>query len=144
MSSKIEVSLADRLEDIAEDLTFMKDRNTIREAIALLAAPAVEQTLREHCKQCAEVVKTWPESKRDCLGSVVERQAEQWQRKSKMHGDCWYNLPADEVEQAIASGWEVRGLHSDPPELAELQATITRLTAEVERLHSVQSVESPQ
>ncbi|MND20304.1 hypothetical protein D3C80_106310 [compost metagenome] len=37
MSSKIEVSLADRLEDIAQDLTFMKDRNTIREAVALLA-----------------------------------------------------------------------------------------------------------
>ncbi|MNT44871.1 hypothetical protein D3C72_1814190 [compost metagenome] len=37
MSSKIEVSLVDRLEDIAQDLTFMKDRNTIREAVALLA-----------------------------------------------------------------------------------------------------------
>ena len=37
----VTLPLADRLEDIAQDLTFMKDRNTIREAVALLAAPVV-------------------------------------------------------------------------------------------------------
>jgi len=47
----------------------------------LLAAPVVEPSLAEHCKQCAEVVRTWPESKRDCLGKidpVVERQPVLW------------------------------------------------------------------
>lgn len=48
----------------------------------LLDAPVVEPAsdLREHCKQCAEVVKTWPEWKQNCLGGapVVERQPERY------------------------------------------------------------------
>ncbi len=34
------------------------------------AVLAQEPTLLEHCKQCAEFVKAWPESKRDCLGKI--------------------------------------------------------------------------
>lgn len=45
---------------------------------ALLDAPPVEpaNALREHCKQCADVVNTWPEWKQNCLGGApaVERQ----------------------------------------------------------------------
>lgn len=35
------------------------------------APPAVKppNALREHCKQCSEVVKTWPEWKQNCLGA---------------------------------------------------------------------------
>lgn len=35
---------------------------------ALLDAPTND--LREHCNQCAEVVKTWPEWKQNCLGGA--------------------------------------------------------------------------
>lgn len=38
--------------------------------------PEPPNDLREHCKQCAEVVKTWPEWKQNCLGGApaVEQQ----------------------------------------------------------------------
>ena len=57
MSDKtVILSLAERLEDIAQDLTFMKDRNTIREAIARLAqeaGPVVErQDSKNQCDGC--------------------------------------------------------------------------------------------
>ena len=52
----------------------LENRALVGELRSLLDAPAVEPNneLREHCKQCAEVVKTWPEWKRDCLGGAPE------------------------------------------------------------------------
>jgi hypothetical protein len=71
MSSKFEIT-----QELAERLA-AADMSAFQELRLLLAAPAAEPTLAEHCKQCAEVVRTWPESKRDCLGKIepiVERQ----------------------------------------------------------------------
>ena len=66
---------------------------------------------------------------------VVERQpVAAWQRKSKNEDDRWFYLPDSDVEEAIRLVYEVRKLYTAPPELAELQATIAKLTAEIERL----------
>ena len=47
---------------------------------------------------------------------VVERQEPaQWQRKSQMHEETWYPLPADEVSEAKRQGWEIRALYTSPP-----------------------------
>ncbi|WP_213941234.1 hypothetical protein [Pseudomonas sp. dw_612] len=81
-----------------------------------------EPSLREHCKQCAEVVKTWPESKRNCLGKVepvVER-------RPVCHA-C-VSRPRDEFCNVCDP--------ASPPELAELQATIARLTADKETMRA--------
>lgn len=59
-----------------------------------------------------------------------------WQRKSKMHGNCWYPLSSDEVKDAIASGWEVRSLYS-ADQLGALQSTIAQLKAENDRLQEL-------
>lgn len=58
----------------AQESTYDSDIDGLTELRALLDAPV--NPLREHCKQCAEVVKTWPEWKQNCLGGVpaVERQ----------------------------------------------------------------------
>lgn len=60
---------------------------------------------------------SWADKLRALLAApVVERQEPvEWQRKSKMHGDCWYPLQADDVEEARNSGWEVRALYASPP-----------------------------
>lgn len=57
---------------------------------ALLDAPSND--LREHCKQCAEVVKTWPEWKQNCLGGApaveVQRVINRLESSDPDFNDC--------------------------------------------------------
>jgi hypothetical protein len=77
------------------------DENRItaaEELRALLDSPVNE--LREHCKQCAEVVKTWPEWKQNCLGGApaVERQEPAIQRfnTAVSHGGSYEHVVLEE------------------------------------------------
>ena len=121
----------------------------------------VEPTLREHFKQCAEVVKTWPESKRDCLGKVepvVEGQGGSalmkiaanlaarnplrqlylvCEHQGRINTDSLHEH-LDKCGDLLAGiALDIRQVITAPPELAELQATIAQLTAENERLKEV-------
>ena len=106
-------------------------------------APAVEPAtaLREHCKQCAEMTKDWPESKRNCLGSApaVERQEpevddEKW----------WADTPDGDSALVTRVGalteWQKgRDAMRDERdaalnEVAALQSTIAQLQARVAEL----------
>lgn len=82
------------------------------EARALLDAPTND--LRDHCKQCAEVVKTWPEWKQNCLGGAptVERQP---------------NRQFD-YDRGFAAGEAERDTLQST--VAQLQARITQLESE--------------
>lgn len=66
MTNKLEISreLAERIIKGLE-MGLHESAPTVKELRALLAA----DDLLDHCKQCADVVKEWPESKRDCLGT---------------------------------------------------------------------------
>jgi hypothetical protein len=112
MSSKIDVPLADRLEDIAQDLTFMKDRNTIREAIALLAAPVVEHQ---------------PVNERAAFEKFCIDQADRFQPDLSRRG----SHPESEYQRPSVQGhwevWQARAAIYALPEFAELQATIDKL-----------------
>lgn len=96
----------------------------------LLDAPAVEppNALREHCKQCADVVKTWPEWKRNCLGGApaVERQ------EAAKCGQCG-STSADTCNQ---NGCGFLESGNGEPEVAALQSTIARLEARIAELES--------
>jgi len=102
--------------------------------------PAAEpfNELREHCKQCAEVVKTWPEWKRDCLGGApaVERQEPaafrfKWDYD---HGNGWcrgavrFVESMEEADHEDKSTWrEITPLYEAAPDVAALQSTIAQL-----------------
>jgi Spy/CpxP family protein refolding chaperone len=151
MSSKIVVSretLQRWLDDMGADKhekapSLVRRREELR---TLLAAPVVDQTLAEHCKQCAEVVRTWPESKRDCLGKitapVVERQpvAFAWvvvspdgkefselQSSEDAAKDLAHDMDGDLHPDHMGGRHEIKSVYTAPPELAELQATIAQL-----------------
>lgn len=114
---------------------------------ALLDTPS--NALREHCKQCAEVVKTWPEWKQNCLGGapVVERQpnvidldAANWENIQKaadesswMPNEYMRNEWVSDVCNFLKYG---RAEHPAPPEVAALQSTIAQLQARVAELES--------
>ena len=99
---------------------------------ALLDAPDVEpiNDLREHCKQCAEVVKTWPEWKQNCLGGapVVERQpvAEVVSHWSD------YSCVSLRVDGTLRMYVE----SCKPEPVAALQSTIAQLQARIAELES--------
>lgn len=92
---------------------------------ALIDAPAVEppNALREHCKQCADVVKTWPEWKQNCLGGApaVERQTDSDCEWCGGAGHDHYGDPCTACTQV---------------EVAALQSTIAQLHARVQELES--------
>lgn len=90
------------------------ESNLAADLRALLDTPP--NNLREHCKQCAEVVKTWPEWKQNCLGGVpaVERQ--------ELPFPGYPPVPAD---RKIA-----------PPEVSALQSTIAQLQVRIAELES--------
>lgn len=69
---------------------------------------------------------------------VVERQPVQILQASYHWQDIWVDVDQDEyVKRAMdPHSYKVRMVYTAPPELAELQATIARLTAENERLTS--------
>ena len=76
------ITLAERLEDIAQDLTFMKDRNTIREAIALLAADMSERIKSAACQQCA----SHPCICKEIAAPEAPRQSDRWRGSSMSKG----------------------------------------------------------
>ena len=45
---------------------------------------------------------------------VVKRESAGWQRMSQMDGGRWWPLNADDVEEAISKGWNVRELFTRP------------------------------
>lgn len=45
---------------------------------------------------------------------VVQRESAGWQRMSEMDGGRWLPLNADEVEEAISKGWNVREIFTHP------------------------------
>lgn len=106
------------------------DVNEADELRTLLNAPVVEPTndLREHCKQCAEVVKTWPEWKQNCLGGapVVERQPVTW-----IDSLCLERMSRQPTRNFVVTGEKRLGydvpLYIAPPEVAALQSTIAQL-----------------
>lgn len=108
MSSKIEIS-----RELAEYAAALLDQNcpgnVANELRALLAAPVVErQPLAHSMKSVAEAVDA-----SRCYTVLTSNQ-------------CW----------ALAQSLNNQAIRVAPPELAELQATIARLTAENERLTS--------
>lgn len=153
MSSKIEVSreLAEKVDDVLYIMTGEDSYQRLvqkygtgwwgaltemrAELRSVIAAPIVEPALREHCKQCAKVVKTWPESKRDCLGKiepVVERQpVAAYIRQSDLDRLAQKHVAgcAASLNKEPATGFVE--IYTAQPELAELQATIDRLESKL-------------
>lgn len=120
-------------------------------------APAVEpiSELREHCKQCAEVVKTWPEWKQNCLGAAPAVEAVAGHHPScravddYKPGDCSHGC-APMVERKTAKCGQCGSPSTDicnqngcgflesgngEPEVAALQSTIAQLQAENSRVN---------
>lgn len=62
---------------------------------------------------------------------VVERKSDPVGQWSDDDGVSWCDGNERSLQSARESGWKTRTLYSATPELAELQATIARLTAEV-------------
>jgi len=138
MSSKIEVKVTnsgvqfggawfshERITGYTPEQLNSEDCHVIgREYIKWLstAIPVVELPLIEHCKQCSGIVKTWPESKRDCLGKiepVVKRQPVD----AILIDDCVEYRHRDYGGGYF--GTEIAQLYTAPPELAELQVQIS-------------------
>jgi len=106
-------------------------------------APAVEPTnaLREHCKQCAEVVKTWPEWKQSCLGGapVVERQPGESPTHEMNKAGCQAYMDADGmigIMHHSSMGHAYVAMRELDPEVAALQSTIAQLQARIAELES--------
>ena len=70
----------------------------------LRAVLAQEPTLREHCKQCADIVKTWPESKRDCLGKIAQEAGHVLEPLGMVVA-----TPVVERQEPEVLGWRVNG-----------------------------------
>lgn len=113
-------------------------RNVHEELRAILTGHSAEPTLREHSKQCAEVVKTWPESKRDCLGKVepvVERQPKPCEHEWTDDGGflliCTACGAQEDFEQALQLAFELGGTDDGAYllEADELCEVIRRFTA---------------
>lgn len=118
------------IERIADHCKFWKDHAYIEaigdiepELRALLDAPASD--LREHCKQCAEVVKTWPEWKQGCLGGAG-RGSQPGDEVSEL--GALRRLTEDSCNELVSRCLE----HAD--EIAALQSTIAQLQARVAEL----------
>jgi len=71
MTNKIEISreLAERLIRAIDEPQPSPLYAELRKLLD--ANHSEEPTLAEHCKKCSDVVKAWPESKRDCLGKIA-------------------------------------------------------------------------
>lgn len=132
------------LERIVQGGDILDSSEAMYELRALLDTPAVEPAsdLREHCKQCAEVVKTWPEWKRGCLGGepVVERQPFGFWRVPKgypLQGMFvkWTEESAHHIESA-AETFDFIKLYNVTPEVAALQSTIARYLDRITELES--------
>ena len=104
--------------------------NRAMELRALLDAPVVEpaKDLREHCKQCAEVVKTWPEWKRGCLGGQPVVELQPGDEVSEL--GALRRLTEDSCNELVSRCLE----HAD--EVASMQSTIAQLQARVQELEN--------
>lgn len=161
MSSKIEVS-RELIQIVSKEMDRLGYGHHESHAESILhmiqaATPVVEPTVSEHCKQCADVVNTWPASKRSCLGAdpVVERQPvekSQWDVASNPilgYADSYRNEARR--GQKLVDIWSVitdlerniAPLFTAPPELAELQAeladTNVRLSNSIEQVDELQA-----
>lgn len=106
--------------------------------------PAVKppNALREHCKQCAEVVKTWPEWKQNCLGDApaVERQ-DRTAHSMKSVAEavdasrCYTVLTSNQC-YALAQSLNNQAVRVSAAENDALQSTIARLEARIAELES--------
>jgi hypothetical protein len=128
--------------ELLADLVKLASRNVrsawgggvCEEARALLDTPPND--LREHCKQCAEVVKTWPEWKQSCPGGAPAAE-----RQDHLSFDpVLISAGPDGVSnlerlQATCDGLDSQN-DSLADEVAALQSTITQLQARVAELES--------
>lgn len=81
-----------------------------------LRALLAKSDLVAHCKQCAEVVKTWPELKRDCLGKISAPAAERQEPDScdaaneenapTFMGEPSISHPISWYQEGIAKHWK--------------------------------------
>jgi len=133
------------LERIVQGGNILDSSEAMDELRTLLNAPVVEPTndLREHCKQCAEVVKTWPEWKQNCLGGapVVERQPAPFYvtEDGKMYAKAEELLASPTVQRQLSEFSKLRtseDKHADSSEVAALKSTIAQLQAEQQLLQS--------
>jgi uncharacterized small protein (DUF1192 family) len=107
MSSKIEVT-----------------RKLIKQCEVLAAMQSDEPT--EHCKKLREILAAPVVERQPVAWMYLERSEDGYEYRPLFSHQKWVVLPDGFYEESP--------LYTAPPELAELQATIARLTAENERL----------